>query len=97
MPGILMDDYVEVRDQSEGSRLYTRGNYGYPRSGGGVDLDLIEAVYLLEAHRLEVVSQDGEPVGFPELFLHASRCLDGFDIKYAVFKDLRMRGLLCKF
>ena len=35
MPGILLDDYVEVRDQSEGSRLYTRGNYGYPRSGGG--------------------------------------------------------------
>ncbi|MBR4216734.1 MAG: tRNA-intron lyase, partial [Candidatus Methanomethylophilaceae archaeon] len=45
MTGILVDDIVEVRDQSEGSRLYTRGNYGYPRSGGGVDLDLIEATY----------------------------------------------------
>ena len=97
MPGILMEDYVEVRDQSEGSRLYTRGNFGYPRRGGGLDLDLIEAVYLLEAHRLVVISQEGEQVGFPELFLHASRHLDGFDIKYAVFKDLRMRGLLCKF
>ena len=47
MPGILRDDYVAVEDQKEGSRLYGRGNYGYPRSGGGVDLDLIEALYLM--------------------------------------------------
>ena len=97
MPGILLDDYVEVRDQSEGSRLYTRGNYGYPRSGGGVDLDLVEAVYLVDSRRLEIQTPEGEPVEFSDLFRHAARQVEGFDIKYTVFKDLRSRGLLCKF
>ncbi len=97
MPGILRDDYVAVEDQKEGSRLYGRGNYGYPRSGGGVDLDLIEALYLLESRRLAVLGSDGSEISFAELFRHAARVVDGFDIKYAVFRDLRSRGLLCKF
>lgn len=97
MPGILMDDYVAVEDQSEGSRLYGRGNYGYPRRGGGVDLDLIEAVYLLESRRLEVRRRDGSAVTYPELFRLSAGIVEGFDIKYAVFRDLRGRGLLCKF
>lgn len=96
MAGILVGDRVEVRDQSEGSRLYTRGNFGYPRSGGGVDLDLIEAVYLLEGRRLEVLS-DGKAMLFEELFRHASAESDGFDIKYLVYRDLRNRGFIVKF
>lgn len=96
MAGILVGDCVEVREQSEGSRLYTRGNFGYPRSGGGVDLDLIEAVYLLEGRRLEVLS-DGKVMLFEELFRHAAMELEGFDIKYLVYRDLRNRGFVVKF
>lgn len=96
MAGILVGDRVEVREQSEGSRLYTRGNFGYPRSGGGVDLDLIEAVYLLEGRRLEVLS-DGKVMLFEELFRHAATELEGFDIKYLVYRDLRNRGFVVKF
>ncbi len=96
MAGILSDDIVEVRDQSEGSRLYTRGNFGYPRSGGGVDLDLIEATYLLESRRLEVVGPEGA-MSFDELFTHSATVVEGFDIKYLVYRDLRQRGFIVKF
>ena len=96
MAGQLVDDIVEVRDQSEGSRLYTRGNYGYPRSGGGVDLDLIEATYLVECRRLEVVGPDG-PMTYDQLFSHSATVVDGFDIKYLVFRDLRQRGFIAKY
>ncbi len=96
MTGQLIDDIVEVRDQSEGSRLYTRGNYGYPRSGGGVDLDLVEATYLLECRRLEVVGPDG-PMTYDALFRHSATVVDGFDIKYLVYRDLRQRGFVVKF
>ena len=41
MKGELIDDYVTVKDQTDGNRLYGKGNYGYPRRGGGVDLDLL--------------------------------------------------------
>ncbi len=95
MTGILVDDMVEVRDQSEGSRLYTRGNYGYPRSGGGVDLDLVEAVYLGECSRLSV-EREGEPVGFGELFRHAASVHEDFDIRYIVYRDFRQRGFVVK-
>ena len=95
MTGILRDDIVEVRDQSEGSRLYSKGNYGYPRSGGGVDLDLAEAVYLSECGRLEVVS-GGEPVPFQDLFVYSASVYEGFDIKYLVYRDLRQRGFVVR-
>ncbi len=95
MAGILSDDMVEVRDQSEGSRIYTRGNYGYPRSGGGVDLDLIEAAYLLECGRLEVLDR-GKPMSFPELFMHSASISEDFDIKYLVYRDFRQRGFVVK-
>ena len=96
MPGILVDDVVEVRDQSEGSRLYTRGNYGYPRSGGGVDLDLVEATYLVECRRLEVLGSDGV-IPYEELFALSAAAVDGFDIKYLVYRDLRQRGFIAKY
>ena len=56
MAGELKGDVVVIKDQAEGSRLYNRGNYGYPMRGGGLELDLMEAAYLLESKRLEVVS-----------------------------------------
>ena len=95
MTGELRDDMVIVADQSEGSRLYTKGNFGYPRSGGGLDLDLVEATYLVEASRL-TVEKDGVPMGYGEMFRHASSLYDGFEITYMAYRDLRMRGLVVK-
>ncbi len=96
MAGILVNDIVEVRDQSEGSRLYTRGNFGYPRSGGGVDLALVEATYLLECRRLEVRGPEGL-MTYDQLFLHSAKIVEGFDIKYLVYRDLRQRGFIAKY
>ncbi len=96
MAGILIDDIVEVRDQNEGSRLYTRGNFGYPRSGGGVYLDLVEATYLFECKRLEIRGPNG-PMTYDQLFRHSAKVIKGFDIKYLVYRDLRQRGFIAKY
>lgn len=95
MVGLLKDDMVIVKEQKEGSQLYNKGNYGYPRSGGGVDLDLVEATYLVECKRLEVRGPEGS-MTFSELFRHSAGVLDGFDIKYLVYRDLRQRGFVVK-
>ncbi len=95
MPGVLGKDSVYVADQKEGSRLYNKGNYGYPRSGGSLELDLAEALYLLESGRLEV-ERDGKPVNFEELFGHASSVTEDFDVNYLVYRDLRSRGFIVK-
>ncbi|MDR3282192.1 MAG: tRNA-intron lyase [Candidatus Methanoplasma sp.] len=95
MPGELRDDSVFVADVKEGSRHYNKGNFGYPMHGGGLELDLIEAVFLLECDRLEVLC-DGRQMTFEELFIHASAVHDGFDIVYIVYRDLRQRGFVVK-
>lgn len=95
MPGELKGDIVVVRDQSEGSRLYSKGNYGYPMRRGGLELDLIEASYLLESGRLEVFNDD-KRMEFEELFSYSSSNYSEFDIKYMVYRDLRARGMVVK-
>lgn len=95
MTGILKDDIVVVADQREGSQLYNKGNFGYPRSGGGVDLDLVEATFLCEWKRLEI-EKDGKPLTFEDLFVYSASIFEGFDITYMVYRDLRQRGFVVK-
>jgi tRNA-intron endonuclease len=91
MPGELTGDQVVVVDPAEASGLYNRGAFGVPQPGGGVEMDLLEAVYLVEADRLEV-RRDGRKVSARELFRSAGRAIPAFEIRYLVYRDLRQRG-----
>ena len=95
MSGELRDDSVIIKSQKESSQLYNRGNHGYPMSGGGLELDLIEALYLLESKRLEVVNEDG-PMTFEELFNYSSSIMENFDTIYLVYRDIKSRGFVVK-
>ncbi len=95
MAGELKGDSVIIADQAEGSRLYNRGSYGYPISRGGLELDLVEATYLLECNRLEVNGPYG-PMDFESMFRYASGCYPEFDIRYIVYRDIRQRGFIVK-
>ncbi|MGD0056390.1 MAG: tRNA-intron lyase [Methanomassiliicoccales archaeon] len=95
MPGELVDDAVIVRDEKEASQVYNKGFYGYPLSGGALELDVLEACYLLETCRLEIL-RDRKPLTFSDMIkLSASSC-DGFEIHYIVYRDLRQRGYVVK-
>ena len=95
MPGELFEDTVVVKDQKEGTQIYNKGNFGYPMSGGGLELDLIEATFLLECERLEI-TKDGAPISFREMFGHSSQQYEGFDTSYLVYRDMRNRGFIVK-
>ncbi|MEM0449778.1 MAG: tRNA-intron lyase [Methanomassiliicoccales archaeon] len=95
MPGLLQGDTVIITNQSEASQVYNRGYYGYPMKGGGLELDLLEAVYLVESDRL-VVELEGKPLTVEELIRIASRHVDGFSTLYIVYRDLRQRGYIVK-
>ncbi|HKW42753.1 MAG TPA: tRNA-intron lyase [Thermoplasmata archaeon] len=91
MAGELKDGMVVVADPAEASGLHSRGFFGTPRSGGALELDLLEAVYLVEADRLEV-RRRGRAVSARELFRAASAAIPSFEILYLVYRDLRQRG-----
>src|SRR5881396_4216734 len=93
MPGELSDDQVLVNDPAEASALYNRGYFGTPQSGGALELDLLEAVYLVEAERLEV-RRAGRRVSARDLFRAAGAAVPSFEIRYLVYRDLRQRGYI---
>ena len=95
MPGELKDSSVFINDVREASQTFSKGNFGYPLSGGSLELDLVEAAFLVQCNRLEV-KQGKKTVPFNALFEYASGQVDDFDIKYLVFKDLRERGFIVK-
>lgn len=91
MPASLRDDRVLVEDPGEASGLYNRGYFGIPQAGGGLELDLLEAGYLVEAGRLEL-RRDGREASLADLFRAAARASEAFEIRYLVYRDLRQRG-----
>lgn len=95
MPGELFEDYVLVKDEVEGSQIYNKGYFGIPQSGGGLKLELIEALYLLEASKLEVLKKK-KAFNLAELIKYANSLYPAFEIKYIVYRDLRQRGYVVK-
>src|SRR2546425_1098003 len=91
MAGELVDDRVIIDDPAEASGVHNRGFFGSPRSGGGLELNLLEAVYLVEGGRLDI-RRHGRTVSARELFRAASASIDAFEIRYLVYRDLRSRG-----
>lgn len=89
MPGELRGEKVWVQEQSEANRIYNKGRYGQPRSGGSLELDLVEAAYLLETDRLQM---DGG-VSVESFFARAAEQKD-FEVRYQVYRELRERGLV---
>lgn len=87
----LKGERVLVPDEKEASTLYNKGAFGVPQSGGALELDLVEALYLVEHNRLQV---DGYREG--DLLRHASGLEPDFEIRYVVYRDLRARGFVVK-
>lgn len=83
---------VVVPDESDADRLYNRGAYGTPQSGGGLLLTLVEATYLAEVGRVDVASSAGDPLEAADLAARALESTDRFAARYPVYRDLRERG-----
>jgi tRNA-intron endonuclease len=95
MSGQLKGGTVLVENQTEASQIHNKGFYGVPQSGGSLKLDLIEAIYLVESERLEVVTDD-EKKSTSDLLRLAHKTSDEFEILYLVYRELRQRGYVVK-
>ena len=95
MTGVMRDGAVLIEDPAEASQIYNKGYYGNPQPGGGLKLSLMEATYLADSGRLEVVSKKGT-LSSGDLLRLAHKASEGFEIKYLVYRELRQRGYVVK-
>lgn len=95
MAGTLVGDHVIVGDPAEASQIHNKGSYGVPQSGGGLKLELMEAIYLVESERLAVAS-GVSPLSAGDLLRTGHKAHEGFEVRYLVYRELRQRGYVVK-
>jgi len=99
----LIEDFLVVWNPKDGSELYKLGYYGKPigipkPKIGEFDvpliLDLMEGLYLVEKGTIKVYEGPRKAkVEFEKLRRSARKVYEDFDLRYAVYRDLRDQGL----
>ena len=99
--GELLENRVIVWG-SDGVGIYDESGYGKPQpeeSPDRVELELVEATYLVEKGKIKVVKKEGkkkEKLEFKDLFELGVKTVNLFQPSYYVYRDLRERGYLVK-
>jgi len=98
---LLQDESILIVDEAESSRLYNKGHFGVPESGGRLRLHLLESIYLVEKERIIIrgPSEDqgqmlGPVVELGELLVQGVRTIPSFEVRFSVYRDLRDRGYI---
>lgn len=95
----LLDNFLVVWNSVEGSTLYKLGYYGkpvgipkpkIPEFDVPLILDIMEGVYLVENGKISVYREPGhKKVSLSKLRRIARKLYDDFNVKYAVYRDMR--------
>ena len=86
-----------ITENSDNAReLYNQSRYGSILDNGKVQLSLLEAHYLLEKGRLDVLDGRNKQINFENFLKKAKKLEPNFWIRYCVFKDMRNRGYIIK-
>ncbi len=92
--GFIGQDRVMVPLEHGGLALNKAGYFG-KLMGNNLLLSLVEAYYLMEEGFLKI-ENDGEAVSGGQLFKLARQIQPDFDLRYAVYWDLKDKGLVVK-
>jgi tRNA-intron endonuclease len=98
--GELIENRVIVSD-TDATSLYDESGFGKPLpedNPNRLELELIEASYLVEKGKLKVVSKENgkKNKNFEELMRIGSKNTNQFQSQFVVYRDLRERGYLVK-
>ncbi len=100
----FIENYLIVWNPKQGSELFKLGFYGKPLGipkpkspdfDAPLVLDLMEGLHLFEERLITVTEgPDRRKVGLKTLRSRARQFYEEFDLRYAVYRDLRRRGLI---
>lgn len=104
IPVECLENFLVVWNTTQGSQLYKMGYYGKPIGipkpkiavfNVPLILDLMEGLYLAEKGRIEVMEGPKKrKVGLSKLKRRARKLYKNFDLKYAVYRDLRENSFI---
>jgi tRNA-intron endonuclease len=92
---IFAHERVITEASPEARALYEKSAYGNP-SDDKIQLSLLEALYLIEKTKIEVLDGKNKPISFESFLKKARRVEPNFWTRYVVFKDMRNRGYVIK-
>ena len=102
----LVGSHVIIWDPNQGQILYKEAFYGKPvgiRKPKSSDFDrplelgLLEAYYLLENKRIQIVDSKSKKIlAADQFYRFATKTFENFADKYLVYKDLHDKGLIVK-
>ncbi|MBI4440249.1 tRNA-intron lyase [Candidatus Woesearchaeota archaeon] len=86
-----------LTENSDSAReLFNTSRYGSLLDDGRVQLSLLEALYLLEKGKIEVIEGKKKKLGVQDFIKRSTKLEPNFWIRYCVFKDIRNRGYIIK-
>ena len=93
---VFANERVITEASGDAKEFYDKSRYGTLLDNGKVQLSLLEALYLMEKKRLEVLDGRNKPITFEKFLKKAQKVEPKFWIRYTVFKDIRDRGYIIK-
>lgn len=93
---VLAKESVLTEDSNESKELYAQSRYGTQQDSGKLQLSLLEAAYLVEKGKLDVLDGRNHTIPFEKLVKKAKKTDKNFWVRYCVFKDIRNRGYIIK-
>lgn len=93
---VLNGELVVAESNDSSRELYDKTRYGEPLDNKKFQYALIEALYLMERGKFEILNEKAKKIDFDDFVKIASKVEPNFWVRYVVFKDLRRRGYIVK-
>jgi tRNA-intron endonuclease len=93
--GLLSGERVIAEDNNLSRALYDKSRFGEPQRKKFV-YALVEALYLMEEEKMEVVDGRGKVISYDKFVTRAKRVEPNFWIRYCVYREMRSRGYIVK-
>ncbi len=94
--GIFSTDFIITEDSNEARELYNQSRFGGFSDDGKLHISLIEAYFLLEKEKIEILDGRNKPIKTESFLKKTKKLIPNFLVKYIVYKDMRNRGYIIK-
>ncbi len=93
---ILTEERVITENSDEARELFNQSRYGIILENGKVQLSLLEAFYLLEKGRLQILDGKNKEISIEKFLKKTKKVEPNFWVRYCIYKDIRNRGYIIK-